>query len=181
MAYCEDDCSNVVIEAGCSYGLLVCLRCTSLLGKDEAGANPNRAGAQHQRSGQRLTVEETACSNDLDVVACQWAFPAPAHLRHCWDQDCSGHVTCVSASLAALGADQVGANIEALLHVLGMPNHVHVEYASFVEALDDVYWGHANRADEELGTGIYNDGYEFVELSFRIIVAIRKGYSQHGH
>lgn len=60
----------------------------------------------------------------------------------------------MAASFAALGADHVDAYVEAFLDVLRVPDHVHVENAGFVEALDDVDWGHADGGDEEFGAGI---------------------------
>lgn len=59
----------------------------------------------------------------------------------------------MSASFAALGADHVDAYVEAFLDVLWMSDHVHVEDTGFVEALDDVEWGHADGGDEKFGTG----------------------------
>ena len=131
-AHCEDDCSDVVVEARCSYGLLMCFRRASLLAKNETGADPDGAGTQHKRSSQRLAVEKATSSDNLDILAGQWALVALAHLRHRWDQNGSRHVTSVSTSLATLSTYNVGTHIEAFLDMLRMSNHVHIEYASFV-------------------------------------------------
>ncbi len=77
----------------------------------------------------------------------------------------------MAAALAALGADHVDADVEAFLHVLGVPDHVHVEDAGFVEAVDDVEGGHADGGDEEFGAGIDDDGDEVVEFAFGVVVA----------
>ena len=52
-----------------------------------------------------------------------------------------------------------------------MPDHVHVEDSGFVQALDDVDWGHANGGDEEFCTGVNDYGDEFVKFPFRVVVA----------
>ena len=64
----------------------------------------------------------------------------------------------MAASLAALGTDHVDAYVEAFLHVLWVADHVHVENAGFVEALDDVDWGNADGGDEEFCTRVDDDG-----------------------
>ena len=50
----------------------------------------------------------------------------------------------MAASFSALGADQVYTNVETFLDVLGVPDHVHVEHACFVETLDDVLGRYTN-------------------------------------
>ena len=65
----------------------------------------------------------------------------------------------MAAAFAALGADHVDADVEAFLDVFGVPDHVHVEDAGFVEALYDVLWGHSDGGDEEFGAGVDDDGY----------------------
>jgi hypothetical protein len=77
----------------------------------------------------------------------------------------------VSTALASLGADDIDAEIQALLDVLGVSNHVHVENARFVESVDDVLGGNANGGDEELGPAVDDDADELVELAFCVIVA----------
>ena len=101
-----------------------------------------------------MSVEEPARRDDLHLVACHRAFFPFDHLGDGWDEDRRGYVARVSASLAALRADDVGADVEAFLHVLGVSDHVHVEDSGFVEALDDVDWGDADGGDEEFGAGV---------------------------
>ena len=40
-----------------------------------------------------------------------------------------------------------------------------------MEALDDVHGRHANSRDEELGTGVNDDGDEVIEFAFGVVVA----------
>jgi hypothetical protein len=146
----EDDGADVVVEAGGADGFLVRFRRAGFLGQDEASADPDGAGAQRHGGRQGLAVEEAAGGDDLDFGA-QAALLAFAHGRHGGDQDCGGDVSRVSAALAALGADHVCAEGEALGDVLRVADHVHVEDAGFVEAVDGGFGGHADGGDEEAG------------------------------
>jgi hypothetical protein len=77
----------------------------------------------------------------------------------------------VAAALAALGADHVDAEVEALLDVLGVADHVHVEDAGRVQFLDDGFGRNADGADEELGAAVDDDVDELVELALGVVVA----------
>ena len=118
-----------------------------------------------------MPVEETARRDDLDGVAGQGAFFTLDHCGDGGDEDGSGDIARVSASLAALGADDVGAYVEAFGHVFRVPDHVHVEDAGGVEAADDVDGGHADGRDEEFGARVDDDGDEFVQFAFGVVVA----------
>ena len=54
----------------------------------------------------------------------------------------------MTAPFAALSTDHVNAYFKALVDVLGVADHVHVEYAGFVEALDNVDWRNADGRDK---------------------------------
>jgi hypothetical protein len=95
-------------------------------------------------------------------------------LNDLWDEDGGWNVTSVTASLTALGADDVDAEVEALLDVLWVPDHVHVEDAGLVEAVDDGLGWDADGGDEELGPGLDHDVDELVELALGVVVAVRK-------
>ena len=56
--------------------------------------------------------------------------------------------------------------------MLGVADHVHVEDAVFVEALDDVLGRHADGGDKELGSAIYYYGDEIVQFALGVIVAV---------
>ena len=77
----------------------------------------------------------------------------------------------MAAPLAALRADDVGADVEALLDVLRVPDHVHVEDVVLVELLDDVGGGYADGGDEEFRAGFDDDVGEGVEFAFGVVVA----------
>ena len=77
----------------------------------------------------------------------------------------------MSTPFAALSADNVGADIKALLHMFGMSDHIHIEDTRFVKALDDIFGGNADGRDKELGARVDDDGYQLVQLTFGIIVA----------
>lgn len=94
------------------------------------------------------------------------------------DQDGRGDVTGVTTTLATLGADHVDAELEALLDVLRVADHVHVEDAGAVQALDDVLGRHTDGGDEEARTGVDDDGDQLVELTLGVIVAVESTY-QH--
>ena len=171
--YREDDGSDVVVKASGTDGILVSLGRTGLIGKDEASTDPHGRGSQHQGGGERLTIEETSSGNDLYVLASQRALLAPAHLHHGRDEHGGGHVAGVATALAALGADHVGANLDAFLHMLGVTDHVHVQDSGLVQTLHDTLRGHTHSRDEELGSAVDDDGDEFVELALGVVVAIK--------
>ena len=77
----------------------------------------------------------------------------------------------MTSPFTALSANHVDANIQALLHMLRMSDHIHVEDACFMEALDNVHWRHADSGDEKFGTGVDNDGDEVIQFALCIIVA----------
>lgn len=87
------------------------------------------------------------------------------------DEDRGWDVTSVASALTALSANHVDAELEALLDVLGVSDHVHVENAGFVELVDDFLGGHADGRDEEAGAGVDDDLDELAELALGVVVA----------
>ena len=77
----------------------------------------------------------------------------------------------MSTSFAALSTDHVNTDIQAFLHMFGVADHVHVEDAGLVEALDDMLGGNPDGRDEELGSAINDDAHEFVKFAFGVVVA----------
>ncbi len=63
----------------------------------------------------------------------------------------------MATTLTALCADHVNANIEALLDVLGVTDHVHVENAGTVKLIHDSLGRYTNGGDEEFGTRFDDD------------------------
>lgn len=167
----EDDSADIVVEAGSADSLLVSLRGASLISEDEAGTDPDTTGTEVKRSSDGLAVEDTAGGDDLHGLAGHGRLVALAELGDGGDEDRRGDVTRVATALAALGADDVGANVDALLHVLGVSDHVHVEDAVLVEAFDDVLGGNTDGGDEQLGARVDDDVDELVELALCVVVA----------
>ncbi len=167
----EDDCADVVVVAGSADGLLVGAGGAGLVGEDEAGADPDAGGAHHEGRGEELAVVNTTSSDDLDGAAGEGGLLALAGLDDSGDEDGGGDVTSVAATLAALGADDVDADVEALLDVLDVANHVHVEDASLVQLVDGRLGGDTDGGDEQLGAGADDDVEELIELALCVVVA----------
>lgn len=170
----EDDSTDVIFEASSADSLLVGDGSTSLVGQNEAGPDPDGGGAEHERSGDGVTVEQTAGGDDLHGLAGQRALAALDQLGDGGDEDGGGDVTGVTAALTTLGADDVDADVEGLGDVLGVADHVHAEDAGTVEALDDCLGGDTDGGDEELGAALDDDVDELVELALGVVVAGRK-------
>ena len=173
-ATCEDDRADIVIEASSLDGLLVSLGGAGLIGQDESGTDPDSAGAEHQSSSDGLSIVDTTCSNNLHGLAGHGAGLALAELDHGGDQDSRRGISGVSTTLASLGADDIHAEVKALLDVLWVSNHVHVQDTGLVESLDDMLRGNTDGRHEQLGSAFNNDSYELVELSLRVIIAVGK-------
>ena len=75
-------------------------------------------------------------------------------------------------TFASLCANEIASKVEALLDVLGVANHVHVEDTSRVQSVDNMLWWDTDCRDEEFGARVDDDAYEFVELALRIVVAV---------
>lgn len=170
-AYREDDCANVVVEASCADGLLVSPRRTSLLRQHKPSADPYTRRTKCKSGSKTLSIIQTTRSNDLDVLLGEWALYAAAQRRHSGNQYRRWHVAGVSTTLATLCADDIDAQIKALLDVLGMSNHVHIEDAMRVQLVDDLLWWDADGGDEELSAGVDDDVDQFAELALGVVVA----------
>jgi hypothetical protein len=167
----EDDRADIVIEASGADGLLVGLGGTGLVSKNESCANPYGAGAEHQGSSNRLSIVDPTSGNDLHGLASHWAGPTLAELNNRRDQNGCRNITSVSTTLSSLGADDINAEIEALLDVFGVANHVHVQDTGLVESVDDMLWGDTNGRNEQLCSALNNNGNELVQLALGIIIA----------
>lgn len=168
----KDDCADVVVPAGGADGFLVDLWCAGLLAEDEARSDPHTGGAECEHGGERFAAEDTASSDDLDLLAGQGRLVALDHLDGRWDEDGCGGVASVSSTLASLCADDVDADVEALLDVLGVSDHVHVQNTGLVELLDYVLGGHTDGGNEELCARLNDDIDELVQLALCVVVAV---------
>lgn len=81
-------------------------------------------------------------------------------------------VTGVTTTLTTLSADDVDANLEALLNVLGVTDHVHGEYTGFVKSVNDGLGRDTDSRHKEFGTALDNDVNKLIELALGVIVAI---------
>lgn len=146
---------------------------TSLVGQNEASTDPHGGSTEHESSGNRVTVEQTTGSDDLDRLAGQRALLALDQLGNRGDENGGWDVTSVTTTLTTLGADDINANIEALLDVLGVTDHVHGEDTGAVELLDDGLGGHTDGRDEKAGPLGDDDVDKLSELTLGVVVAAR--------
>lgn len=170
----EDDGADVVVVARGADGLLVGAGSAGLIGENEAGADPDASGAHHESSSDSGAVGDTAGSNDLDGAASQRRLVLGADVDNGGDEDSGGDITSVATTLAALGDDDVDANVEALLDVLDVTNHVHVEDAVLMKLVDNLLGGDTDGGDKDLGAGLNDDVDELTELALGVIVAVKR-------
>lgn len=95
-----------------------------------------------------------------------------AELSNCRDQDSSWDISRVASTFSSLCANHVHAQIKALLDVLRMSDHVHVEHSSLVELLHNVLWWDTDGRDEETGAGLDCNVNQLVELALGVVVAM---------
>jgi hypothetical protein len=170
--YSEDDGSDIVVEACSANGFLVGLGSTGLGGQNETGADPDSAGTEHESSGDTLSIEQATGSNDLNGLAGHRALVSLDQLDDSRDENCGGNITGVATTLASLGADDVNSEFKALLDMLGVADHVHVEHPVFVELLDNGLGGNTDGGNEELSAGLDDNVHKIVELSLGVVVAV---------
>ena len=149
------------------------LRGTSLIRQNEASTDPDGGSAEHESSGNRVTVEKTAGSNDLDGLAGQRALLALDQLGNRGNKNGGWDITSVTTTLTTLGADNIDTNIEALLNVLGVTDHVHGEDTGAVELLDDGLGRNTDGRDEKAGALRDDDIDKLSELTLGVVVAMR--------
>lgn len=169
----EDKGFDGVGEAGGADSLLVGLGGAGLLGEDEAGTNPDGGSAHHEGRGEKGTVVDTTGSDNEDLLLGEGRDGTLAGVNDGGDEDGGGNVTGVTTTLTTLGADDVDTEVEALLNVLGVADHVHVDDAMGMELVDDVLGGNTDGGNEELGTGLDDDVDELVKLALGVVVAVQ--------
>jgi hypothetical protein len=171
LAYGEDNRPHIVIESGCPDGFLVSLGSTGFFAEDKSCADPDGVSAEHQRSGQGLAVEESTSCYDQYVVSRQGAFLTLYHLDNSGDEDGGRDVSSVATSFTSLSTDDIRSYVEALLYMFRVADHVHIEDASLVEAVNDRFWRHTDSRDEELCLAVNDDADQLVEFALGIVVA----------
>ena len=169
----ENDCADVVVVAGSADSLLVGARSTSLVGENETSSDPDGIGTHHERSSEELTVVNTTSGNDVNGTTSERGLVALDGLNDGGDEDSGGNVTSVTTTLTTLGADDIDTDVNALLDVLDVANHVHVGNTSLVELVDDGLGGDTDGRDKQLGAGLDNNVDELIELALGVIVAAK--------
>lgn len=149
------------------------LWCAGLVCEDESRADPDAGGTEHKGCRNALAVEQTSSSNDLHGLAARRLL-AFAHSDNGGNKDGRGDISSMSTALTALCADHVDANVETLLDVLGMSDHVHVENAMLVELVDDGLGWHTDGRDEQLCARLDDDIDELTELALCVVVALKR-------
>jgi hypothetical protein len=167
-----DDGADVVVMARCADSLLVSLGGTSLISEDESGSDPDGASAHHERSGEELAVVNTTSSDDLDGAASERRLVLLADVHDSGDEDSCGDIASVATTLTTLSANDIDAEVKALLDVLDVTDHVHVNNAIGVELVDDSLGGNTDGRDEELSALLDDNVDELVELTLSVIVAV---------
>ena len=169
----EDDCADVVVEASCGDGFLVSFGGTGLLSKDEASSNPNSRSTKVEHGSDGLATEDATSGDDLHLLAGERRFVALDHLNRGGDEDRCRCVASVSTTLATLRADDVNTEVETLLDVLGVTDHVHVEDAVLVQLIDNGFGWDTDGGDKELSARVDDDVDELVQLALGVVVACR--------
>lgn len=165
-----DDGADVVVMARCADSLLVSLGGTSLVSEDESGSDPDSASAHHERSSEELTVVDTTSSDDLNGAAGERRLVLLANIDNSGDEDGCGDIASVATTLTTLSANDIDAEVEALLDVLDVTDHVHVNNAIGVELVNDSLGGNTDGRDEELSALLDDNVDELVELTLGVIV-----------
>jgi hypothetical protein len=174
--YSEDDGADVVLKASGTDSLLVSLGSTGLISQDEAGTNPDSGSAKHKRGSNGVTVVQTTGSDDLDGLASQRTLVALDQLGNSGNKNSGRNVASVATSLATLSTDDIDADLEALLDVLGVTDHVHGENTGTVQTIDDVLGGNADGGDEELRALLDDNIDKLVKLTLGVVIASGGGY-----
>jgi hypothetical protein len=170
---CPDDGTNVVVMSRCANGFLVSLGGTSLIGENEAGSYPDSTGTHHKGGGEELAVVDTTGSNNLDRTASDRGLVLLTDVHNSGDEDSCGDITGVATTLTTLGADDIDTEVEALLDVLDVADHVHVDDTIGMKLVDNSLGRYTNGRDKELGALLDDDIDQLVELTLGIIVTVR--------
>ena len=75
----------------------------------------------------------------------------------------------MSTSLAGLGADEVAPDVDGLLHMFGVADHVHDGDTCFMQSIHNFLWWDTNGGDEE-GSFLFNDNLDQIwQLTLRVV------------
>lgn len=118
---------------------------------------------------------DTTSGDDLDGTTGQRRLGLVADLNNGGDEDSGRDVAGVATTLTTLSADDVDTKVDALLDVLDVADHVHVDDAGSVELVDDGLGGHTDGGNEELAAGLDDDVDELVKLALGVVIAKERG------
>jgi hypothetical protein len=116
---------------------------------------------------------DTTSSNDLDGTAGERGLMLLANVDNSGNEDSRRDITGVATTLTTLGADDVDTEVKALLDVLDVADHVHVDDAIGVKLVDDSLGRYTDGGDKELGALLDDNIDQLVELTLGIIVAVK--------
>jgi len=116
---------------------------------------------------------DTTSSDNLNGTASERRLVLLANIDNGRNKNSRGDIAGVATTLTTLGADDVDAKVKALLNVLDVADHVHVDDAIGMELVDNSLRGHADGRDEKLSALLDDDIDELVQLTLGIIVAVR--------
>lgn len=115
-------------------------------------------------------IIDSTGANDINGLASELRLLALADVDAGRDQNAGRDVTSVSSTLTSLGANKVATDVDGLLDVLGVANHVHDRDAGLVQLVDGPNRGNTNGADEELGLLLNDNVEELGELTLGVVV-----------
>ena len=81
----------------------------------------------------------------------------------------------MAAAFATLCANHINAYVQALLDVLWMADHVHVQNTGLVKSFNHIFGRNAHSRHEKLGAAINDYADEFIKLAFSVIIASSPG------
>ena len=120
--------------------------------------------------GESTAIIDSTGANDINGLASELRLLALADVDAGRDQNAGRDVTSVSSTLTGLGANKVATDIDGLLDVLGVANHVHDRDPGLVQLVDGPNRGNADSADEELGLLLNDNVEELRELALGVVV-----------
>mmetsp|Transcript_5450 Transcript_5450/g.9125 ORF Transcript_5450/g.9125 Transcript_5450/m.9125 type:complete len:214 (+) Transcript_5450:406-1047(+) len=138
-----------VVVAGAQNGLFVSDRRSSFFAAYKARADPHCVTAIVQRHGQSASIVDAAGTHHTHIaLRIQWHLVAAHHIHAFRQQNTRRNVSCMTASLSALSANDIHSGRQRLVDVLGMTHHVHHQNACAVQTIHHFFGRHADGRDE---------------------------------
>jgi hypothetical protein len=105
----------------------VCPYRTRLLRRNEPRTDPDSLRAVDEVRCQTSTVVHCTCTDDPYRLASQWGSATFDRVDDGGDKDGGGDIARVAASFPCLRTDEVDADVESFLDMLGMADHLREE------------------------------------------------------